>query len=139
MHEELWHLNIQFYTTIYVSHKGGKSVLIMKETLWKNNLSFVKKYTHDLHKFHYNHNYSCRKKIGITFSPRFMYLPNSWNNLKINCNRKAVFTHFITTFPKSRTTVIPWSLTPQSNIFFPLIILDSENWYFLQSVLCFTI
>jgi hypothetical protein len=47
------------------------------------------------------------KKIGITFSPRFMYLPNSWNNLKINFNRKAVFTHFITTFPKSRITVIP--------------------------------
>jgi hypothetical protein len=25
-----------------VSHRGGKSVLIMKETLWKNNLYFVK-------------------------------------------------------------------------------------------------
>lgn len=25
-----------------VSHRGGKSVLTMKETLWKNNLNFVK-------------------------------------------------------------------------------------------------
>jgi len=48
-----------------------------------------------------------RKKIGIAFSLRFMYLPNSWNNMKINYNRKVVFTHFITPFPKSRTTVIP--------------------------------
>jgi len=50
------------------------------------------------------------KKIGIMFSLRFMYLPNSWNNVKLNCNRKVVFTHLITPFPKSRTTVIPWAL-----------------------------
>jgi hypothetical protein len=25
-----------------ISHTGGKSVLIMKKTLWKNNLNFVK-------------------------------------------------------------------------------------------------
>jgi hypothetical protein len=99
--------SIKSFTQPHDSHKGGKSVLIMKQALWKNNLSSVKKYTHDLCKFHYNRNYSCRKKIGITFSPRFMYLPNSWNTLKINFNRKAVFTHFITTFPKSRITVIP--------------------------------
>jgi len=46
----------------YVSQKGGESVLIMNQTLWKNNLNFVKKYTHDLHKFHYNGNYSSREK-----------------------------------------------------------------------------
>jgi hypothetical protein len=28
--------------TCTVSHTGGKSVLIMKEILWKNNLNFVK-------------------------------------------------------------------------------------------------
>ena len=28
--------------TYSVSHRGGKSVLIMKEILWKNNLNFVK-------------------------------------------------------------------------------------------------
>jgi hypothetical protein len=47
------------------------------------------------------------KKISITFSLRFMHLPNSWNNLKINCNRKVVFTLLITPFPKSRINVIP--------------------------------
>ena len=99
-----------FTQPVYVSHNGGESVLIMKQTLWEKNLNFVKKYTHNLHKFHYNCNYSCGEKIGIMFSLGFMYLPNSWNNLKTNCNRKVVFTHFITPFPKSRTTVIPWTL-----------------------------
>jgi hypothetical protein len=46
------------------------------------------------------------QKTDITFSLRFMYLPLSWNNLKINCKGKVVFTHFITPFPKSKTTVI---------------------------------
>ena len=50
------------------------------------------------------------KKIGIMFSLRFMYPPNSWNNLKINCDRKVVFAYLITPFPKSRATVIPWTL-----------------------------
>jgi hypothetical protein len=44
----------------YVSHKGGESVLIMKQSLWKNNFNFVKKYTHDVRKLRYN--YSCREK-----------------------------------------------------------------------------
>jgi hypothetical protein len=93
--------SIEFYATGICLTKGRESVLIMKQTLLKNNLNYVKKYTHDLNKFHYNCNYSCREKIGM----RFMYLPNSWNNVKINCNRKVVFTHLITPFPKSRTTV----------------------------------
>jgi hypothetical protein len=47
-----------------VSRKGGKSMLIIKKTLWKNNLNFVKKFTNDIWKFYYNRNCSFWEKIG---------------------------------------------------------------------------
>jgi hypothetical protein len=41
--KELRRLSKEFYATAYgVSRKGGKTVLIMEETLWGNNLNFVK-------------------------------------------------------------------------------------------------
>jgi hypothetical protein len=54
-----------------VSRKGGKSVLIMKETLWENNLNFVKDVPmiHYIYKFHYNCYYNFWKKWGIAFVP----------------------------------------------------------------------
>jgi hypothetical protein len=34
---------MSFIQPAYVSHKGGESMLIMKQTLWEKNLNFVKK------------------------------------------------------------------------------------------------
>jgi hypothetical protein len=43
VHEELRCFSKGFYVTgIQHSRKDGKCVLLMKETLWKNNLNFVK-------------------------------------------------------------------------------------------------
>jgi len=42
--EELRHFSKEFYATDtqHFSREGGKSVLIMKKTLWENNLNFVR-------------------------------------------------------------------------------------------------
>jgi len=40
-----------------VSRKSGKIVLVMKETLWANNLNIFKGCDHDICKFHYNRTY----------------------------------------------------------------------------------
>jgi hypothetical protein len=64
-----------------------------------------------------------------------IYLPNSWNNVKINCNREVVFTHFITSFLKPKTIAIYYGLTPKLIPLYSLTILDNKKLYFLKNVL----
>jgi hypothetical protein len=56
-----------------ISHKGGKSVLIVKETLCKNNLNFGKDEPDTL-KFHYNCNYSFWGKNPLLYQLSYMSL-----------------------------------------------------------------
>jgi hypothetical protein len=60
-----------------VSHTGGRSLFIMKQSLWKNNLNFAED-VHTIRTFHYNCDYSLRKNRKHYFCNALHTLFNVW-------------------------------------------------------------